>query len=151
MSGAVSKAIELSFGSEIGYLDLVQGVSDGVSALAGFDTDSQYWIGLAVREAVTNAILHGNQEDAKKKVVLVFRICEDRLEIIVRDQGKGVEGLDIPDPLDPENLLRPGGRGIFFGRSFMDSVDFRVSPEGGHEIVMKKVRSQKKRGKEDDN
>ncbi len=151
MSGAVSKAIELSFGSEIGYLDLIQGVSDGVSALAGFDSDSQYWIGLAVREAVTNAILHGNQKDAKKKVVLVFRICEDRLEIIVRDQGKGLEGLDIPDPLDPENLLRPGGRGIFFVRSFMDSVDFRVSPEGGHEIVMKKVRSQKKRGKEDDN
>lgn len=151
MSGAVSKVIELSFGSEIGYLDLIQGVSDGVSALAGFDSDSQYWIGLAVREAVTNAILHGNQKDAKKKVVLVFRICEDRLEIIVRDQGKGIEGLDIPDPLDPENLLRPGGRGIFFVRSFMDSVDFRVSPEGGHEIVMKKVRSQKKRGKEDDN
>lgn len=151
MSGAVSKAIELSFGSEIGYLDLIQGVSDGVSALAGFDSDSQYWIGLAVREAVTNAILHGNQKDAKKKVVLVFRICEDRLEIIVRDQGKGIEGLDIPDPLDPENLLRPGGRGIFFVRSFMDSVDFRVSPEGGHEIVMKKVRSQKKWGKEDDN
>ncbi len=151
MSGAVSKVIELSFGSEIGYLDLIQGVSDGVSALAGFDSDSQYWIGLAVLEAVTNAILHGNQKDAKKKVVLVFRICEDRLEIIVRDQGKGIEGLDIPDPLDPENLLRPGGRGIFFVRSFMDSVDFRVSPEGGHEIVMKKVRSQKKRGKEDDN
>jgi len=151
VSAAVSRDLEFSFGSEIGYLDLVQGVSDGVSALAGFDTDSQYWIGLAVREAVTNAILHGNQEDAKKKVVLVFRICEDRLEIIVRDQGKGIEGLDIPDPLDPENLLRPGGRGIFFVRSFMDNVDFRVAPEGGHEIVMEKVRSQEKRGKDDDN
>ena len=83
--------------------------------------------------------------------MLVFRICEDRLEIIVRDQGKGIEGLDIPDPLDPENLLRPGGRGIFFVRSFMDNVDFRVAPEGGHEIVMEKVRSQEKRGKDDDN
>ena len=151
MSAAVSRDLEFSFGSEIGYLDLVQGVSDGVSALAGFDRDSQYRIGLAVREAVTNAILHGNQEDAKKKVVLVFRICEDRLEIIVRDQGKGVEGLDIPDPLDPENLLRPGGRGIFFIRSFMDNVDFRVPLEGGHEIVMEKVRSQEKQGKDDDN
>lgn len=151
MSIAVSKDIELSFGSEISYLDLVQGVSDGASALAGFDSDAQYWIGLAVREAVTNAILHGNQEDAKKKVVLVFRICEDRLEIVVRDQGKGMKDLDIPDPLDPENLLRPGGRGIFFVRSFMDSVDFRLSPEGGHEMVMEKVRSQRKQGEEDDN
>lgn len=151
MSIAVSKDIELTFGSEISYLDLVQGVSDGASALAGFDSDSQYWIGLAVREAVTNAILHGNQEDAKKKVVLVFRICEDRLEIVVRDQGKGLKALDIPDPLDPENLLRPGGRGIFFVRSFMDSVDFRVPPEGGYEMVMEKVRSQRKQGEEDDN
>ena len=151
MSIAVSKDIELTFGSEISYLDLVQGVSDGASALAGFDSDSQYWIGLAVREAVTNAILHGNQEDAKKKVVLVFRICEDRLEIVVRDQGKGMKALDIPDPLDPENLLRPGGRGIFFVRSFMDSVDFRVPPEGGHEMVMEKVRSQRNQGEEDDN
>lgn len=151
MSIAVSKDIELTFGSEISYLDLVQGVSDGASALAGFDSDSQYWIGLAVREAVTNAILHGNQEDAKKKVVLVFRICEDRLEIVVRDQGKGMKALDIPDPLDPENLLRPGGRGIFFVRSFMDSVDFRVPPEGGYEMVMEKVRSQRKQGEEDDN
>ena len=151
MSIAVSKDIELTFGSEISYLDLVQGVSDGASALAGFDSDSQYWIGLAVREAVTNAILHGNQEDAKKKVVLVFRICEDRLEIVVRDQGKGLKALDIPDPLDPENLLRPGGRGIFFVRSFMDSVDFRVPPGGGHEMVMEKVRSQTKQGEEDDN
>lgn len=151
MSIAVSKDIELSFGSEISYLDLVQGVSDGASALAGFDSDSQYWIGLAVREAVTNAILHGNQEDAKKKVVLVFRICEDRLEIVVRDQGKGMKDLDIPDPLDPENLLRPGGRGIFFVRSFMDSVDFRVPPGGGHEMVMEKFRSQRKQGEEDDN
>ena len=139
MNAAVSRDIELSFGSEIGYLDLVQGVSDGACALAGFDTDSQYWIGLAVREAVTNAILHGNQQDLKKKVVLVFRICEDRLEIIVRDQGKGID------------LLRPGGRGIFFVRSFMDNVDFRVPPEGGHEIVMAKVRTQEKRGKDDDN
>jgi serine/threonine-protein kinase RsbW len=151
VSIAVSKDIELTFGSEISYLDLVQGVSDGASALAGFDSDSQYWIGLAVREAVTNAILHGNQEDAKKKVVLVFRICEDRLEIVVRDQGKGMKALDIPDPLDPENLLRPGGRGIFFVRSFMDSVDFRVPPEGGYEMVMEKVRSQRKQGEEDDN
>jgi serine/threonine-protein kinase RsbW len=151
VSIAVSKDIELTFGSEISYLDLVQGVSDGASALAGFDSDSQYWIGLAVREAVTNAILHGNQEDAKKKVVLVFRICEDRLEIVVRDQGKGLKALDIPDPLDPENLLRPGGRGIFFVRSFMDSVDFRVPPGGGHEMVMEKFRSQRKQGEEDDN
>lgn len=151
MSLAVSRDIELSIGSDIAYLDMVQGVSDGASAIAGFDPDSQYWIGLAVREAVTNAILHGNQQNPEKKVVLVFRICEDRLKITVRDQGKGIKELDIPDPLDPENLLRPGGRGIFFVRSFMDKVDFRVPPEGGHEIVMEKIVSQEKRGEEDDN
>jgi serine/threonine-protein kinase RsbW len=147
---AIGRDIELTLSSELEYLDLVQGVSDNVCLLAGFDSDEQYWIGLAVREAVTNAIQHGNESDSSKKVVLVFRICEDRLQIAVKDQGEGIADLDIPDPLDPENLLKPGGRGIFFVRSFMDSVDFKASPEGGNEIVMEKSRLKNNQGDKDD-
>ena len=101
VSKALGREIELRLNSELEYLDLVQAVSDNVCLLAGFDSDDQYWIGLAVREAVTNAIQHGNNSDSAKQVVLVFRICEDRLKIAVRDQGEGIKDLDIPDPLDP--------------------------------------------------
>ncbi len=143
--------VELSFASDLNYLDMVQEVSDKISALMGFQDDSRYWIGLSVREAVTNAIQHGNQNDKTKRVHLRFRIGTDRLQIAVRDQGKGLEESDIPDPLDPQNLLKPGGRGIFFIRSFMDNVRFFSYPEGGYELIMEKLQHQEHQGEENDN
>lgn len=143
--------VELCFESDIAYLDLVQDVSDSVSRMLGFDTDALYWIGLSVREAVTNAIQHGNRNDKSKRVVLIFGFCQDRLVITVRDEGSGISEEEIPDPLDPDNLLKPGGRGIFFVRSFMDTVRFNRPPEGGHELIMEKLLSQKNRGEANDN
>jgi serine/threonine-protein kinase RsbW len=143
--------VELLIGSDLGYLDMVQEVSDRVSQLIGFEEDAVYWIGLSVREAVTNAIQHGNQNDKSKKVFLRFKIDADRLLISVRDQGEGVEISEIPDPLDPQNLLKPGGRGIFFIRSFMDNVHFSNCPEGGYELVMEKLQNQEHQGEENDN
>jgi serine/threonine-protein kinase RsbW len=142
--------IEVRFLSDISYLDLVQDVSDNVSKMMGFDPDSQYWIGLSVREAVTNAIQHGNKGDPTKKVFLGFRMLEDRLIITVRDQGHGITEDQIPDPLDPQNLLKPGGRGIFFVRSFMDNVSFNSPQEGGSELLMEKFKSQNNKGDEND-
>jgi serine/threonine-protein kinase RsbW len=151
VSAPVQNEIELSFGSDIAYLDFIQEVSDSVARMLGFDTDALYWIGLSVREAVTNAIQHGNRRDPSKKVRIFFRIAEDCLRITVRDQGDGIQETQIPDPLDPENLLKPGGRGIFFVRSFMDNVRFNVRPEGGSEIIMEKVRDSKNQGENNDN
>ena len=142
--------IEVRFTSDISYLDLVQDVSDNVSRMMGFGADSQYWIGLSVREAVTNAIQHGNQEDPSKTVYLAFKMEEERLVITVRDQGKGITEDQIPDPLEPENLLKPGGRGIFFVRSFMDNVSFSVSEEGGSELLMEKYKNQNNKGDRND-
>jgi serine/threonine-protein kinase RsbW len=143
--------VELRFISDIGYLDLVQGVTDNIATIMGFGGDAIYWIGLAVREAVTNAIQHGNKNDRSKTVLLAFQILDDRLVIKVRDQGKGIDEEAIPDPLEPDNLLKPGGRGIFFVRSFMDSVVFDEPPEGGHEMRMEKLRNQKNQGEQNDN
>ena len=143
--------IEVSFGSDIAFLDLVQEVSDRIATMVGFEGDDLYWIGLAVREAVTNAVQHGNRKDPQKRVWIYFSILEDRLRISVRDQGEGISEETIPDPLDPENLLKPGGRGIFFVRSFMDNVKFHGAPEGGHEIVMDKLFRSKNQGEDNEN
>ncbi|MFZ0426989.1 MAG: ATP-binding protein [Acidobacteriota bacterium] len=151
MSSPERNEIELTFGSDIAFLDLVQEISDSVSRKAGFSADDLYWIGLSVREAVTNAIQHGNRQDPDKRVRVSFRLGTDRISIIVRDQGQGIRESDIPDPLDPENLLKPRGRGIFFVRSFMDNVRFRVCPEGGHEVIMEKLRGTKNQGEENEN
>ncbi|HYK88088.1 MAG TPA: ATP-binding protein [Acidobacteriota bacterium] len=134
--------IEVSIGSALEYLDLVQTVTDCITSFMGFDEDTAHWIGMSVRESVTNAIQHGNRLDQSKKVDICFEVAPDHLEIWVKDQGHGFRVDDLPNPLDPENLLKPSGRGIFYIRSFMDEVEFRPLSQGGMEVHMvKKVSS----------
>ncbi len=151
INGAVSKSdFELLFGSRLEYLDLVQNVSENIGRMLGLDDDSQYWMSLSVRESVTNAILHGNKQDGDKKVNVLFSFLEDRLVIRVQDEGNGFEQESLPDPLDPENLLKPSGRGIFYVRSFMDDVSYRALPEGGWEVRMEKRLNHQQQGDSDD-
>jgi serine/threonine-protein kinase RsbW len=138
--------LEISFGSHLGYLDLIQELSEKISLMAGFDEDSRFWIGLSLRESVVNAVQHGNKLDEKKKVGIRFESLSDRLIIYVQDEGEGFEETDVPDALDPENLLKPSGRGIFYVRSFMDEVCYKILPEGGCEMRMEKRLNQEKQG-----
>ena len=119
-------------------MELVQDISESIGRMVGFDEDGRYWVSLSVRESVTNAILHGNQEDAAKKVGVQFKISDDCLTIFVQDEGAGFDERRLPDPLDPGNILKPSGRGIFYVRSFMDDVGYRLLPEGGWEMRMEK-------------
>jgi len=134
--------IEIRIGSTLEYLDLLQTLSDAITEFMGFDGDTAHWIGMSVRESVTNAIQHGNKLDAGKQVEIAFEIAADHLEISVKDEGKGFQIDNLPNPLDPENLLKPSGRGIFYIRSFMDEVEFISHGQGGMEVHMvKKVPS----------
>lgn len=134
----IASTTRVCIGSTLEYLDLVQIITDCITGSMGFDEDSAHWIGMSVRESVTNAIQHGNKLDPNKKVEILYEIAADRIGITVRDQGKGFRIDDLPNPLEPENLLKPSGRGIFYIRSFMDQVDFRMQPQGGMEVYMLK-------------
>src|ERR1700739_4477867 len=70
-------------------------------------------IELALREAVANALLHGNKYDPSKMVYLSAELCAHGLTIAIRDEGEGCEPESVPDPLAPDNLLRDSGRGMF--------------------------------------
>jgi serine/threonine-protein kinase RsbW len=63
--------------------------------------------------------------------------------VTVRDHGEGFDPATLPDPLDPNNLLNPAGRGILYMRTFMDSVDYELHPEGGMIVSMSKRRPPK--------
>ena len=97
----------------------------------GVSEENAFGIDMAVREAVTNAVVHGNQEDEGKQVEVTFNCLKGALEIEIKDQGEGFDPKDVPDPTDPANILKTSGRGIFLMRSFMDDVQWSLRPEGG--------------------
>ena len=131
--------VSLEFTSAFEMLDFVQVVSDHVGQTLGLDDDTQHYVGVAIRECVINAIMHGNRNDSSKHVFVEFSTANaphSILTIRVRDQGEGFDPDTLADPLAPENLLKASGRGIFLIRSFMDDVQLRSAPEGGMEVRM---------------
>jgi len=132
-----ANAIELDLMTDLQYLEMIEGISQSITKGMGFDEDRTYWIGMAIREGVINAMLHGNRMDAAKRVRVHFGLRADSLQVIIQDQGVGFDPALLPDPLDPANLLKPSGRGLFCIKSFMDDVSFHRMP-GGMEIRMLK-------------
>lgn len=92
---------------------------------------------LALREALTNAVVHGNRMDAHKLVHVRCR-CElgKGVSLIVSDQGKGFDPNGLPDPLVAENLEKRDGRGILLMKQSMDEVSFKGH---GTEVHMRKT------------
>lgn len=146
-------AFHLSIGSQFENIDLVQTVLDESLTALGLDDDTRHWVDLAVREAVANAIKHGNAQDPDKQVRVWFGVetegpegerADDRVEgertivIRVRDEGEGFDPGGVADPLAQENLMRPGGRGFLYMNNFMDAIDVRPHPEGGTEVTLRK-------------
>ena len=109
------------------------------AAVAGFDEDDQYKIGLAVHEGVMNAFQYGNKQRRERKIHVMFEMHDDKLVIHVIDQGAGFRIEDVPDPRDDENVLGDSGRGVLLMKAFMDEVDVVSSASGGAELVMAKL------------
>jgi len=134
----IANEIDVIISSALDNLDLIQTLTDCITSFMSFDEDSAHWIGMSVRETVTNAIQHGNKLDLSKKVDICFEVLPDQLSIWVTDQGGGFNADEIPNPLDADNLLKPSGRGIFYIRTFMDEVEFKSLSQGGMEVHMVK-------------
>lgn len=79
---------------------------------------------IAVTEAVNNAIRHGNKGDSTKNVSLGLTLEEGMIKFRIEDEGRGFDFHNLPDPTAPENLEKPGGRGIFLMKHLADEVDF---------------------------
>ncbi len=94
---------------------------------------------VAASEAVNNAISHGNKNDPEKNVTLDVEYNDNVIVISVEDEGGGFNPDSIPDPLLPENLLKPSGRGIHIIKSLMDRVDFEFTPRGTKVIMRLKI------------
>lgn len=131
---------ELRLASRIDSVDEAAVAVSHFAKKAGLGDEARFAIDLAVRESVANAVKHGNKFDDNKHVEITFVSDERGLEIIVRDFGTGFVVDDVPDPTDPDNLLKANGRGILFMNTFMDEVEWSNPPDGGLVVKMLKKR-----------
>ncbi len=139
---------------------LISYLQDGLDQLNFCDDMTQ--VSTALVESLTNAVDHGNLEldsamrasgdnsyrelgDERariqpycgRRVHVTTKLTRDTAKFIVRDEGPGFDVSSLPDPTDPENLLKPSGRGVMLIRTFMDEVSYN---ETGNEITMIKRR-----------
>lgn len=135
-----AETTELSLPSRIDTVATAAAAVAEFLSRSGFTEDAAFGIDMAVREAVTNAVIHGNQQDKNKTVDVTLKSSPDAVEISVHDQGAGFNPEDVPDPTAEENILKASGRGIFFMRSFMDEVNWLIRPGGGTTVRMLKRR-----------
>lgn len=118
----------LTIPSNLEKLEDVQTFSETIKDWAKLDDDSFAAVSLALNEAVTNAIRHGNKERADKKVNIQTKLDNNELHLVVKDEGEGFVPSKLPNPLAEENLLKPSGRGVYLMNQICDEV--RFSPKG---------------------
>ena len=135
-----AETTELSLPSRIDTVATAAAAVAEFLSRSGITEDAAFGIDMAVREAVTNAVVHGNRQDENKTVDVTLKSSPDAVEISVHDQGVGFNPEAVPDPTAEENILKACGRGIFFMRSFMDEVDWLIRPGGGTTVRMLKRR-----------
>ncbi len=101
----------------------------------GLDDDKLNALLLAITEATTNAIIHGNKSDINKNVNINVDVLKDKLVIKVKDEGAGFDVSKVPDPTEPENLLKDSGRGIYLMKVYMHDIKYNVTPTGTETIL----------------
>lgn len=103
----------------------------------GFSQDNIFAVHLALEEAFSNAVRHGNKMNPSKEVKIDYSVSLDKVEVSVTDEGDGFDPTGVPDPRYGENLYRPGGRGLFLMHSYMDEIGFN---ERGNRVCLVKYK-----------
>jgi serine/threonine-protein kinase RsbW len=107
----------------------------------GFDEDDLHRVGIALRECMVNAVVHGNRYNSRKKVHLKVIRTPESLTVVVGDEGDGFDPTAVPDPLAGENLLRGSGRGVMLMQAFMDEFQISKRSPQGTEVKMVKYKA----------
>jgi serine/threonine-protein kinase RsbW len=132
------ETIHITLESTLQSIDKAEAMVMEEASHAGFDEDEQHDIGMAVRECMVNAVVHGNRYNKNKRIHLDIERTETGIAVTVGDEGEGFDLSSLPDPTSPENLLRQSGRGILLIKAFMDEFDLHPRKGGGTEVRLVK-------------
>ena len=115
-------------------------LTDVIGAMeeVGYGARDTFAVRLALQEAVINAVKHGHGNDPRKRARISWVVSMSAVRLVVEDDGAGFASDRVPDPCLPENLERPGGRGVLIMRSYMSWVRFN---DAGNRVVMCRYRS----------
>jgi len=138
--GAQAHTLDLVLESSLDSVDGAEEAALREAREVGFDDDDLHKIGIAVRECMVNAVVHGNRYNARKKVQVKVSRSADRLAIMIADEGDGFNPEEVPDPLANENLLRFSGRGVMLMKAFMDEFAVSLRQPKGTEVRMVKYK-----------
>lgn len=120
--------------SNVDNLRLVEKFVDELSSELKLSDEIYGNLLIATLEAVNNAIIHGNKQDENLEVSIDMEKEKDQLSLIIKDQGKGFDYKNIPDPTAPENIEKINGRGVFLMERLSDELEFE---ENGATVKMK--------------
>jgi serine/threonine-protein kinase RsbW len=129
--------IELHIPSVMGYEKIAMECAASMAKKMGFTEDRIEDLKTAVAEACLNAIEHGNKMDTSTKVGITLTAEESRLQVSVKDQGRGLDKVTVPNIGNKiEGKDQPRGWGMFLIKRLMNEVSFEQSPEGGNVTKM---------------
>jgi len=100
-----------------------------------FNDEIKNSLTLSVSEATSNAIVHGNKLDPKKSIIIKVMVEDDKIIVIIKDEGPGFDPTSIPNPTMPENLLKDSGRGIHIMKNFLHDLQYNFT-EDGTEVIL---------------
>ncbi len=127
------KSIKISIPSLIENIQIIESFIDNAKDSFEINDDLYGNIMISVTECISNAIVHGNQSDSGKLVHLELQMDAGLLRCSIEDEGTGFDFNQLPDPTDPENIEKVGGRGIFLMKHLSDEVKFE---DGGKKTIL---------------
>ena len=130
-------AFDISIPSETAAGQQVQDRIIGLMEQCGYGAQEVFGMRLALEEGIVNAIKHGNGLDPSKSVKIECSVDEERVTVIIEDEGPGFDPTDVPDPTEDDNLEKPSGRGLMLMRAFMNRVEYAGC---GNRVILEKLR-----------
>lgn len=131
----MKKEFQKKFASDPDNLSQVEEFISEIVNEFGLDDELKNSLTLSVSEASSNAMVHGNKLDPNKFIDIKVSVGNNDIEVVIKDEGNGFELESVPDPTEPENLLKDSGRGIYIMKSFLKDLKFNFT-ETGTEVTL---------------